>query len=164
MTLLVCLTVGAQAGIIFSSGFDGTPVPGGYTTIYSGPGGTLGPWTVVSGNVDWIRGYWQSALGTSGSVDMSGNGPGVLSTSLATIAGQAYDLSFYLAGNPDGGDGPRTINVEVGNVDESFTFPGGQSEASMGWCRRRLLSSPTEMTRSLSPPWKTPLMARRSTR
>lgn len=130
MTVLACLVVSAQATTIFNNGFNADPVPGVYQTISNG--NPLGPWT-VGGSVDWIGGYWQPAEG-DGSVDMSGNNAGTLSTVLNTIAGQTYVLSFYLAGNPDGGNGTKTLNVQVGSLNQDFYFSTvGHSETSMGW-------------------------------
>jgi choice-of-anchor C domain-containing protein len=130
MTVLACLAVSTQATTIFNNGFNADPVPGTYQTIYDG--GALGPWT-VGGSVDWIGAYWQPAEG-DGSVDMSGDYAGSLSTVLNTIAGHDYTLSFYLAGNPDGGNSTKTLNVKVGGLNQDFTFSTvGHSEGSMGW-------------------------------
>lgn len=129
-TLLVCLTVGAQAStVIFNDGFNGS-VPGSYQNITSGH--SLGPWQVGGGGIDWIGGYWQPYEG-NGSIDLSGLNAGDISTALATVAGEKYTLTFWLAGNPDGGGGPKTVLVSVGSVLETFTFPGGGSTTSMGW-------------------------------
>ena len=121
----------AQASTIFSDGFNSPPVSGpGFTTVTSG---TIGPWTVGLGGVDWISSYWVPAEG-DGSVDTAGNAPGSLSTILSTIAGQTYTLSFYLAGNPDGGSAVKQLNVQVGTVNQVFTFDTtGHSKTSMGW-------------------------------
>jgi choice-of-anchor C domain-containing protein len=127
--VLACIAVSTQATTIFSDGFNGTPAPGTYQTFN---GGTLGPWT-VGGSVDWIGGYWQPAEGT-GSVDMAGDYAGSLSTTLSTVAGQTYTLSFYLAGNPDGGDTAKHLNVQVGSLTQQYTFSTvGHNEGSMGW-------------------------------
>jgi choice-of-anchor C domain-containing protein len=127
---LICTAVSAQASAIFSNGFENPPV-NPFSTVFAP--GAIGPWTVVSGSVDWIGTYWQAADG-NGSVDMSGNGPGAISTSLGTVAGQVYTLSFYLAGNPDGGNVDKQIQVQAGNLNEIFTFDtAGQSLNSMGW-------------------------------
>ena len=126
------LVVSTQAATIFSDGFNGAPLPGSFQTIFAGET-TLSPWT-VGGSVDWIGGYWQTAEG-HGSVDMAGNGAGTLSTTLNTIAGQTYALSFYLAGNPDGGNQTKTLHVQVGTLPiPDFTFDtAGHGKGSMGW-------------------------------
>ena len=127
----VCLAVSAQAATIFSNGFNGPPASGsGFTSVNSG---TIGPWTVGLGGVDWISSYWVPEEG-DGSVDTAGNAPGSLSTMLNTIAGQTYTLSFYLAGNPDGGNAVKRLEVQVGTVNQVFTFnTTGHTKTSMGW-------------------------------
>jgi choice-of-anchor C domain-containing protein len=131
MMALACLAISTQATTIFSDGFNADSVPGSYQTIDNGS--SLGPWTVGGDSVDWIGGYWQSAEG-NGSIDMSGNNAGSLSTTLDTVAGQAYVLSFYLAGNPDGGNSTKTLNVQVGDLNQDFYFSTvGQSRTWMGW-------------------------------
>ena len=137
---LVCMAVSAQASVIFSDGFNFSTPPSGFITVNGG--GTIGPWTVGGSSVDWIGGYWQPAEG-NGSIDMSGNNAGVLSTILSTVAGQSYTLSFYLAGNPDGGNIVKSLQVQVGSLNQTFHFDTtGHSEASMGWelprARRRV--------------------------
>jgi choice-of-anchor C domain-containing protein len=96
-------------------------------------GHTLGPWTVGGGGIDWIGGYWQPYEG-NGSIDLSGNHPGNISTTLwGTIAGEQYTLSFYLAGNPDQA-GPKSLAVVIPGVQqEIFTFSAANSALSMGW-------------------------------
>jgi hypothetical protein len=65
---------------------------------------------------------------------MSGNYAGSLTTVLNTITGQDYTLSFFLAGNPDGGNSTKTLNVQAGNLNQDFYFSTvGHSEGSMGW-------------------------------
>jgi choice-of-anchor C domain-containing protein len=122
--------VAAQASPIFNDGFNGISDP---MFITVNLGGMIDPWTVSSGSVDWIGGYWQPA-GGNGSIDIAGNGPGALSTTLSTVVGQSYTLSFYLAGNPDGGDPNKFLQVQVGNLNQIFTFnTSGHSHTSMGW-------------------------------
>jgi choice-of-anchor C domain-containing protein len=130
--VLACMAVSAQAStIIFSDGFNFVTPPPSYITVAGG--GTIGPWSVGGNSVDWIGGYWQPAE-DNGSIDMSGGGPGSLSTTLSTVAGQSYTLSFYIAGNPDGGNVIKSLQVAVGSLNQVFTFDTtGHSEASMGW-------------------------------
>jgi choice-of-anchor C domain-containing protein len=132
---LVCVAVSAQAAtIIFSDGFNfAGPLPGPpyFTTVLNG--GTIGPWTVGGNSVDWIGGYWTPAEG-NGSVDVSGMAAGSLSTTLSTVAGQSYMLSFYLAGNPGSGNLIKSLQVQVGDLDQVFTFDTtGRGYGSMGW-------------------------------
>jgi choice-of-anchor C domain-containing protein len=129
---LICVAVSAQAStVIFSDGFNFASPPSTYITVNGG--GTIGPWTVGGDSVDWIGGYWQPAEG-NGSIDMSGNNAGALSTTLSTVAGQSYMLTFYIAGNPDGGNVVKSLQVQVGSLNQTFHFDTtGHSEGSMGW-------------------------------
>jgi choice-of-anchor C domain-containing protein len=134
-TLLLTLlgsALSAQASVIFIDGFnfDQGSVPNSFTTVDSG---LIGPWTVGGNGVDRIGGYWQAAEG-NGSIDMSALAAGTLTTNLTTVPGENYLLSFYLAGNPDGGDSVKLVNVSVGSLDRTFSFDiSGVSKSSMGW-------------------------------
>lgn len=120
----------ATAAVIFQDGFNGEG-QGSFQTVNSGA--TLGPWTVGGNSIDWIHNYWQPQEG-DGSVDLAGNGPGSVSTPLATLAGGQYILTFYLAGNVDGGDAVKTVGVTVGNLNTTVDFDvTGHSGQSMGW-------------------------------
>ncbi len=131
LALTLALGFQASATTIFSDGFNFTNPPSTFTTV--GSGGTIGPWTVGGNSVDWIGGYWQPAEG-NGSIDMSGNNAGSLSTTLSTVAGQSYTLNFYMAGNTDGGNSVKSLQVQVGSLDQTFHFDtSGQSRGSMGW-------------------------------
>ncbi len=106
---------------------------GGFTTIGAGDAG-ISDWTVAAGSVDLINTYWQAQNGRY-SLDMSGNGAGSISQTITDlIAGQKYRLSFYMAGNPDGGPIIKTLNATVGSTSSDFTFDvTGKSLADMGY-------------------------------
>jgi choice-of-anchor C domain-containing protein len=100
---------------------------GGFTTISS----SFGPWTVTSGSIDLIGGYWQSPTGpnaasggTNGSVDMDGNSVGAISQVISGLtSGKTYTLQFYLSGNPDGAPTTKSLDVSIGSVvDQNFTY------------------------------------------
>jgi hypothetical protein len=90
---------GAQAANLVQDG-DFT-VPGGGPSFTTYNNTTMGPWT-VDGSVDLIGGYWQAPPSGGGSVDLNGNFRGSISQDILLTAGQTYNLSFYLSGNPDG--------------------------------------------------------------
>jgi choice-of-anchor C domain-containing protein len=107
---------------------DGTfTTPSGgssYITYGAGTsaGTSMGPWSVNSGTVDLIGGYWMPPSPGTGSVDLDGNNPGAISQVVTTTLGQMYELSFYLSGNPDGGPSTKTVNVTVGASDPPYTY------------------------------------------
>ena len=112
-------TSNANASYVTDGEFN-TPYAGGGFTTY-GTGGNFGGWNVVSGSVDLIGGYWQSATLGGGSVDLDGNSPGAINQLITTGAG-SYVLNFSLSGNPDAGTGPKTVRVTVGNATHDFTY------------------------------------------
>ncbi|MCC7499361.1 MAG: choice-of-anchor C family protein [Bryobacterales bacterium] len=135
LLLAVLLTIGiatsANAAIIFSDGFNGIGDQVSFTTVNNG--GSIGPWTVGGSGVDWIGIYWQPQEG-DGSVDLSALGAGSVSTVLPTIAGQSYDLSFYLSGNPVTGNVIKQMQVSAGDLNTIYNFnTSGISTSAMGW-------------------------------
>ena len=106
--------------------------PGGasYTTINSG--NTFGPWSVDSGSIDLIGGYWQSPTMGGGSVDLDGNSPGSISQTVALTAGKTYKLMFSLSGNPDGPPVQKAVTVSVGGFTHSYDYTiGANTHADM---------------------------------
>jgi hypothetical protein len=101
--------VASASNLVADGQFDtplGSPP---FQTVNSG--NSLGAWTVDSGSVDFISTNWESPPGGGGSVDLDGNVPGSISQAINTVAGQAYKLTFYLSGNPDGGFATTAGNV-----------------------------------------------------
>ena len=130
---MVMISAVPAAAQVQNGGFESsTPVPfGGFTTY--GVGQNFGNWTVGSGTIDLINGYWQAAGGTY-SVDMDGYNPGSIFQDLITNPGSQYSLSFAMAGNP-GSDPIKTLNVFWnGAYAQTFTFDiTGHSTGAMGW-------------------------------
>jgi choice-of-anchor C domain-containing protein len=110
--------------------------PGGFSTI---PGSaSISNW-LVGGSVDWINGYWQAQSGTH-SVDLNGTSIGSLQQTIATVAGQAYSLTFYVSANPDNipnpGSDSRTLEASAGGASMSFgytAFLPPNSRSQMNW-------------------------------
>ena len=127
----------AQAQIVQDGSFEKQAVPSnpGYTTINTpSPLGSGSPWTVASGSVDLISTYWQAEDGLQ-SVDLSGNTGGSIYQDLTTTVGTTYNLSYYLAGNPDGAPTVKTLGVSAGTTiftPVSFDTTG-KTKAAMGW-------------------------------
>ena len=127
--LLTC--VGAvSANIVTNGGFES---PGTFSGPFQ-PFAALTGWNIDAGSVDLINTYWQHASG-SYSIDLAGNAPGTISQVLTTSANAKYDLSFMMAGNPEGN--PKIKTVEVfwdGFSQGTFAFDTtGNTTASMGW-------------------------------
>ncbi len=103
-------------------------------------GGSIGPWSVTSGSVDLVGGYWQSPSGpnfpsgTNGSVDMNGVSPGAISQGISGLTdGKTYTLTFWLSGNPDGPPASKSLDVSIGSVaNDNFTYAiGANSHSNM---------------------------------
>lgn len=97
-----------------------------YTTPFSGyqvqlVGSTdITGWTIGGTSVDLIKGWPGTIDGTS--VDMQGSpGPGTLSQTFATVAGQHYSVGFDLWRNMAGTDDPSLSVTVTGSGPQSFT-------------------------------------------
>jgi choice-of-anchor C domain-containing protein len=85
----------------FETGTD----PGSFATLNSGSN-DITPWTVDSGSIDYIGSYWQASDGGR-SIDMNGFVPGSVSQTLSTVAGDTYQVTFDLSGNPESRSDPN---------------------------------------------------------
>jgi choice-of-anchor C domain-containing protein len=143
------LVVGAAFGLgaahavsVTNGGFEeetGTAHPGAgsFTTVGTADVGAITGWTVVSGTVDYINGYWQASEGTH-SIDLNGNDPGAISQTISGLtSGHTYRVFFDLAGNTDGAPTVKTVELSAGTADQQYTFNvTGHSAADMGWVTR----------------------------
>jgi choice-of-anchor C domain-containing protein len=140
----------AFAGVAQAAGVqDGTfaegATAGSFSTI--GTNATIGDWTVTKGSVDLIGAYWQAPNATGYSLDLNGLTPGAVSQTLTLAAGE-YTLSFWLAGNPDGGDTTKSVLVSAGSASQTFTFANSSSTTKddMGWTLETLTFKTTGST------------------
>ena len=79
----------------------------------------IGAWTVGSGSVDLIGSYWQ-APPTGGLLRSTSTATRPAASARRwTLASGHYELSFWLAGNPDGGDPLKSVTVTVGDAAPS---------------------------------------------
>jgi len=126
----------AAVNLIADGNFD-TPLSAGNFTTYSATQsfGAGNVWSVSSGSVDEIGGYWQAPPAGGGSVDLSGNSAGAIQQSFNATTGN-YNLQFYLSGNPDGGLATtKQITVSIGGVTQDFfyTLGGSNSRSNMNY-------------------------------
>ena len=121
------LTAGsANAASIVNGSFENGVDPGSFVTLGHNSTGIDG-WIVKGNGVDYVGNYWQAADGLR-SVDLSALNGGSIQQTIATVVGQAYKVSFWLAGNPDGGLGDKFVATSVsGDWVNSFTFNVGAS-------------------------------------
>src|SRR5581483_9067756 len=129
----VMIAGSALAASIANGSFENGTDPGSYLTVNSGDSTTITNWTVSQGSVDYIGTYWQPSDGNR-SIDLSGNEAGALQQSLATYAGHVYTVSFDMAGNTDGGNAVKTMDVDTGDSPAVYTFnTTGHDKTNMGW-------------------------------
>jgi hypothetical protein len=147
----------ASANLVVDGDFT-NPSGGGFLTYSVAPnvpygdlGPTMGPWTVTQGSVDLIGNYWQSPSINGGSVDLDGRQAvgGITQTFFAPLG--IYTLSFALAGNIDGGQGLKTVQVNIGSTQQQYQFNvTNQTYSNMGYVIETipglLLSGPVTLT------------------
>ena len=158
--IALALAIGgtAQAANLVSDPEFNSP-SGGAVFIDEPDGATFGGWTVTSGTVDLIGGYWQAPEPGGGSVDLDGISVGSIAQSIATGTGE-YKLTFDLSGNPDGPPQVKTLGVLVGNALKTFTYTiGGNTHANMMYTPESLTfhaSGPTTLVFSSLDPASSP--------
>lgn len=134
-TLALCTVLAGSAGAqVVNGDFESSfPAPSGNFSTYTA-GQNFGGWTVGTGSIDLINGFWQAANGTY-SVDMDGASVGSIYQDIITSIGGSYSLSFAIAGNPAGPPVVKTLNVFWGGTNVgTYTFDvTGRSNAAMGW-------------------------------
>ena len=124
----------AAVNLVTNGSFEAGINPGAFTTIPVGNSTSITGWTVVGGNVDYIGAYWQASDGVR-SIDINGTQPGgVFQVVSGLVAGQTYNVSFDIAGNPDGGPTLKQllVTVDAAVFNTSFDITG-RSKPAMGW-------------------------------
>ena len=120
-----------NAATIINGSFEDGPDPGSFTEHVAGDTSITG-WTVSSGTIDYIGTYWETPFGDR-SIDLAGSSLGSISQSIATVAGQAYTISFYASKNPDGGAPLRSGTISAGDEAEQFFYSSSNTLADMNW-------------------------------
>ncbi len=142
LAALIVASAGTAGAQIVNGGFESPVQAGGFGEV-SAPG-TIDGWTVSSGSVDLIRSYWAPYEGSQ-SVDMSGGGAGTIYQDFTISQAGSYNLFFAMAGNTDGGNMIKNLDVSFGldgllSQTQNFTFDiSGKSTANMGWEMRNML-------------------------
>ena len=160
--LAVCATMGlamlpgvTRANLLTNGNFASVCGSGSFCAYGAGNSTSIPTWTVGSGGVDLITGYWQSPPGGGNSIDLDELAPGSVQTSFGTNAGTEYMLSFELSGNPDGGNPVKTVEVDVAGVIQTFTFDtsiAGNNKSNMKWVLETLTFTATGATTNLEVP------------
>jgi choice-of-anchor C domain-containing protein len=137
--------------LIVNGSFEESSInPGTYQDLPAGSTAITG-WT-VTGHIDYVAALWAASDGKH-SLDLDGSACnthtptgclGGVKQSFATVAGQKYDVSFDLAGNPLNGPKVKTLKVSAAGQTQNFAFDiTGHSAAHMGWKTEHWTSTAT---------------------
>ena len=114
--------------------------PGEGFIDYTPSNGPIIPdWTIGGQGIDLNNNHWQAEDGSQ-SVDLAGGSSGSVAQTVATVAGQAYTLSWWMAGNPDNGAAEKSMAVDWDGtqVDAPSFNTAGHTDASMGWVEEQV--------------------------
>jgi choice-of-anchor C domain-containing protein len=148
IALAFVISSASASAVPFQNGSFEGDFSNGFTTI---SGSEITGWTVTSGTIDWINTYWNASQGGY-SLDMNGNGPGTISQSFDTVAGQQYAVTFDLAGNPDDNHQAKTLAViSTGGSTETYSFDSlTNSHGNMEWMARTFFFTASGESTTLS--------------
>jgi choice-of-anchor C domain-containing protein len=96
-------------------------------------------WTVGGDSVDLMSSTYFTlpSASSSGSqaVDLSGSAPGSLTQTISTTPGTNYTLTWYEAGNPNGGQAVKVMTVSWDKTLKAYPASStrGRSDTNMGW-------------------------------
>jgi choice-of-anchor C domain-containing protein len=128
----------ARAVGIINGSFETGAVIGAtpFLTLNATDSTSIAGWTVTNGSIDYIGTYWTAQDG-SRSLDMNGLTAGSISQHITGLtSGQTYQVSFWLAGNPDRQDlgTIKTLGVTAAAGSQTFTFDvAGSSLPTLNW-------------------------------
>ncbi|MCE5308859.1 MAG: DUF642 domain-containing protein [Acidobacteriales bacterium] len=127
---------------ITNAGFDANTPPNatqpwwpvGYTDPFQAGSCTvacISPWTLTSGNVDWVSSSVWAAHNGSWSIDLNGNTAGAITIDLGNQAAGTYDLSFWMSRNPLS-TAPVDMSVIVTGLSPStFSYSGAAGQYAL---------------------------------
>lgn len=132
LAALLALPSTAQAAAFVNGDFESGVDTGSEFVTLNSTG--VDGWTVLSGTIDYIGGYWTAGSGDR-SIDLNGSSAAVLAQTFDTVVGLTYTVEFLLAGNPVGGPALKTLEVAAsGNAAQQYSFDTtGYSQSNMGW-------------------------------
>ena len=140
----------AHAGPFVNGGFEQNSYSGnGFETLGAGDTSITG-WTVGGAGIDLINTYWVPAEG-SFSLDLSGLNAGSISQTFDTTVGAGYSVTFDMAGNTDGGNAIKTMDVSAAGDVGLYSFDTtGKSDTNMGWTLETFFFIATSTSTTLS--------------
>ena len=158
----ILLTMSAAGFVLIAASANATPFVNGSFELGVNPGSfialnggstSIDGWTVGGGanSVDYIGSYWSASDGTR-SIDLNGLVPGSISQTFDVVSGQAYRVSFDLAGNPAGGPQFKTLDS---TADLTIFSPApfdvsNTNLTNMGWINYSFLFTATSNSETLT--------------
>lgn len=133
-----CRPLPATGNLVRNPDFESPSV---LKTGYQVTGQSFESWKIENGSVEIAASLWHAGSGVQ-SLDLDGSRQtGSLSQVMATQPGQSYQLSFCLAGNPDGQ--PRVKQLEVFWQNRSLARLSfdtqGHDRINMGWVTQTIV-------------------------
>ncbi|MFO0455309.1 MAG: Ig-like domain-containing protein, partial [Planctomycetota bacterium] len=124
--------------------------PAGSYTIYSA-GQSFGGWTVTAGTVDLVKSYWDPPPTGGQSVDTSGTTVGTIEQTLTTVAGNTYELFFYMTSGLTGAN-TRSLTLNVGGQTQDFTVTttSAHTYSTMEWTAQYYTFTATSSSTTIS--------------
>jgi choice-of-anchor C domain-containing protein len=142
----------ARANILVNGSFEAGTDPGEFITAPGGDSATIAGWTVIGDSVDYIGSFWAAQDGVR-SLDLNGNNAGGVQQSFATTPGQLYQVTFALAGNPDGLPNDKSLITSTVSGVNTFDFnvvTAGSSHANMQWITESFTFTANDASTQLS--------------
>jgi choice-of-anchor C domain-containing protein len=151
MVLLALAGIGAASAatnLVKNGGFEDPPL-GDSVGYVECPNGLVDDWVIGGAGIDHIFKYWSSSEGEQ-SIDLSRHAQGSVSQLIPTEPGKSYDLSFAMAGNPDGAPKVKTVEIFWNGLSKGTdTFDTtGKSVDAMGWVTKGRTGLPAASTGS----------------
>ena len=125
----------AAANLLQNGGFELGPEPNMVMSISAGSTVIQG-WTVTGAAIDYVGGQWAAREGAR-SVALNGTSPGGISQTFLTLAGQPYQVKFFLAG--DAFSNPILKHVRVSAAGQSQDYEFNAEHAwpwDLGWLEK----------------------------
>jgi choice-of-anchor C domain-containing protein len=142
------------SGLVANGSFELGVDPGVGVQINSPDSNAITGWLVQNGNLDYIGTGWTAGDGNR-SLDLSGTTAGTISQVISGLApGQAYRLSFLMAGNPGlipSLPAVKQLRASIGPDSHDYSFDAtGFNFSNMGWTERALDFTANESSLTLS--------------
>jgi choice-of-anchor C domain-containing protein len=123
----------------------------GVSVLLSAPDSSaITGWSILNGTVDYIGTRWTAGEGAR-CLDLNGTSPATIAQDIiGLVPGISYELSFLMAGNPEGPPATKSLEVSVGSLSQMYSFSGVGSPANLGWSQQTMNFTATAATMPLS--------------